>query len=59
MGVWLLLPARSPTVDLELVVGLVLLGSQEVQQAVTIVMQKLESFRNFVVAVEIVWRLLA
>jgi hypothetical protein len=43
MGVWLLLPARSPTVDLDLVVGLVLLGSQKVQPVVAIVVQELGS----------------
>jgi hypothetical protein len=53
MGVWLLLPAHSPTVDLDLVVGLVLLGSQKVQPVVAIVVQELESSSKFVAAVGI------
>jgi hypothetical protein len=51
MGVWLLLQACSPTVDLDLAVGFVLLGSQEVQKVVTIVVQNLEKSPNFVAAV--------
>jgi hypothetical protein len=43
MGVWLLLPACSPTVDLDLVVGLVLLGSQKVQPVLAIVVRELGS----------------
>jgi hypothetical protein len=59
MGIWLLLPARSSTVDLELVVGLVLLGSQKVQPVVAIVVRELESSQKFVLAVKIVRQLQA
>jgi hypothetical protein len=59
MEVWLLLPTCSPTVDLDLVVELVLLGSQKVQPVVVIVVQKPGSSQIFVAAVKIVRRLQA